>query len=111
MSFRAAVIRNFYLGDWDMSAKAQLNYTGSARLSFDPALDRKMGKVFDTQAELRASRGSFSIALEGLNLFNGRHDTFAYGNPLRVRAAPQFTPQRPRTLRLTLVYRPPASGD
>ncbi|MXO58393.1 TonB-dependent receptor [Altererythrobacter salegens] len=111
MTFRAAVLHDFYLGDWDMSARAQLNYFGSARLSFDPALDRKMGKVFDATAELRASRGPFGLSLEVLNLLAGRHDTFAYGNPLRVRTAPQFTPQQPRTFRLTLSYRPGGSAD
>ena len=111
MTFRVALLHDFYLGDWDMGARAQLNYFGSARLSFDPALDRKMGKIIDAVAELRGSRGPFGVALEVLNLFDGRHDTFAYGNPLRVRTMPQFTPQQPRTFRLTLSYRPGGSAE
>ena len=105
MTFRAAVVRDFFLGDWDVSAKLQMNYIGSARLSFDPDLDRKMGKVLGADAHIRASRGSLIVALEVLNLFDGRHDTFAYGNPLRIRQMQQYTPQEPRTARLTLVFR------
>jgi outer membrane receptor protein involved in Fe transport len=77
-------------------------YTGSARLSFDPALNRSMGDfwVGDIGAEL--SRGDWKAALTIANLFDQREDSFGYGNPFTVHLSAQRTPMQPRTLTLRL---------
>lgn len=77
-------------------------YTGSARLSFDPALNRSMGDfwVGDIGAEL--SCGDWKAALTIANLFDQREDSFGYGNPFTVRLIAQRTPMQPRTLTLRL---------
>lgn len=77
-------------------------YTGSARLSFDPSLDRPMGNfwVADIGAEL--SRGDWKAGLTLTNLLDQREDSFGFGNPFTVRLIDQRTPMQPRTMTLRL---------
>lgn len=105
-TLRALATRTFSAGPWEVSASARLRYLGRSRLSFDPALDRAMGPTLDTGLELRAVRGVWLVAVELANLFGGEDDTFAYGNPLRLPAGPQFIPQEPFSARLSIVFRP-----
>ncbi len=102
---RGSVAKDWALGAWDLTAEAGLDYTARARLSFDPALDRPMGDVLDGSMGLSARRGHISASLEVRNLLGGHHDSFAYGNPLRILAMPQHVPQQPRTVELTLTWR------
>ena len=76
-------------------------YIGPARLSFDPRLDRPMGKVLDSHFDASLDWGSTTLALRIDNLLNRASDTFAYGNPFRV-GEPQYTPQPPLSTALSL---------
>ena len=95
----------FALGDWQSVIVAQANYVGSARLSFDQDLDRKMGHYAVASSALRLSRGRTTIGAGIDNIFNVRGDTFAFGNPFSIRTVRQFTPLRPRTLTLSIARR------
>lgn len=90
------------MGAATLGAFVAARYTGSARLSFDPALNRPMGDfwVGDVGAEL--SRGDWTIALTIANLLDQREDSFGYGNPFTARLIGQHTPLQPRTLTLRL---------
>lgn len=101
-SLRAALRHDFSVGSTDVWARLRLRYLGPARMSFDPAIDRSMGNVLESAMELHATRNDWQITVDVQNLVGNRGNTFAFGNPFRYRLAPQFTPQSPRTLSMTL---------
>lgn len=103
-TLRGAVTRDFALGDWDAAISAGGRYVGPARLSFDPALDRPMGNYLETNLDLKARRGPWTLAIEARNLFDARGDSFAYGNPLRIFSMRQYVRQEPRSASLTLTF-------
>jgi outer membrane receptor protein involved in Fe transport len=96
--------RNF--GAWQAQLRLDVNYVGSSRLSFDPALGRSMGNYWRADLGAQLQRGRFTWTLRASNLFDSRADTFAFGNPFSVRAQAQFTPLAPRTVVAGLVYSP-----
>jgi outer membrane receptor protein involved in Fe transport len=102
---RLALIGDFTMGSWGGKATAQVNYMGSARLTFDDDLDREMGHyaVAATNAEL--SRGPWTMGAGIDNLFDVKGDSFAFGNPFSIREGQQYTPLRPRTLTLSIAWR------
>ena len=79
-----------------------MRYVGATHLSFDPILDRRTGNYVVVDASITATRGNWSVAIVGDNLTNSSADTFAFGNPYRVRAIPQHTPIKPLTVGVTL---------
>jgi hypothetical protein len=95
---RLKVEHGFRWGPWNGSAALGLRYTGATHLSFDPALDRRTGGHTTADASLSLSRDRWTVTLVSENLTNSTEDTFAFGNPYRVRAEPQRTPTRPRTV-------------
>ncbi|MBO0749070.1 MAG: TonB-dependent receptor, partial [Porphyrobacter sp.] len=105
-TLRTVLRHGFRLGAWQSTVSASARYVGPARLSFDPALDRPMGNYLETGLALEARRDRWAIGLEGRNLLNARGDSFAYGNPLRIFAAPQYIRQDPFSLRLSLTLLP-----
>lgn len=104
-TLRGAVERDFRLGGVDASVRLQARYLGPARLSFDPALDRPMGKFLETRLEGHADLGRFMLTLAIDNLFDSHGDSFAIGNILRFPMMRQFTPQRPRAVSLAVAHR------
>ena len=102
---RGAVSRGFVLGTGQANLKASLRYTGPARLSFDPVVDRPMGEVLDSSFDAQFATGSWLWAASIDNIFGTSADTFAFGNPLRFAFTRQRTPQRPRTVSLSVQRR------
>lgn len=98
ITLRGLLGYRFDLGGWTMRLSGQGNYIGSARLSFDPSLDRHMGDYAVFAAGASASSGRWSLALRVDNLFDTAGDSFAFGNPFSIRDGQQFTPLTPRTL-------------
>ena len=80
----------------------QTTYVGRSRLTFDPALSPVMGGYFTGRlsAQLKGPRWRLAAFLD--NPANSQEDTFAYGNPFSFGQVRQVTPQRPRTLNLTV---------
>jgi outer membrane receptor for monomeric catechols len=103
---RLSLVRLFGLGESRLQLRADLNYVGESRLSFEPALDRRMGDYVRTDISLQLQRGPVSWTLQLSNLFDSRADTFAFGNPFSIRTQSQFTPLKPRTLTLAVSYSP-----
>jgi iron complex outermembrane receptor protein len=77
-------------------------YIGRSHLTFDEAISPRMGGYATGRlaASLDTSRWRLTLALD--NPSDERGNTFAYGNPFTVRATQQVTPQRPRTVSVSL---------
>ena len=89
-----------------LQLRADVNYVGDSRLSFEPVLDRRMGDYVRADVAVQLQRGPMSWTLQLSNLLDSRADTFAFGNPFSIRTQSQFTPLRPRTLTLGVSYSP-----
>lgn len=89
-------------GDLALLLTAETGYVGRSRLTFDPALSPVMGGYFTGKlsAQLKTPRWRLAAFVE--NPTNSQGDTFAYGNPFTFGQVRQVTPQRPRTLSLSL---------
>ncbi len=98
---RAALRHDFTLGSLAAWAKLGVRYVGPARMSFDPDLDRPMGDYVESNFELHLERGAWQVALTVQNLLGDKGNVFAFGNALRYRTMPQFTPQGPATVFLS----------
>ena len=94
-TLRGAIGHNFTLGRADAALRVDLRYVGPSRLSFDPALDRPMGEVFEAGAEGRFGLNGFTLSVRADNILGGKGDVFAFGNSLRFATMRQYTPQRP----------------
>ncbi|WP_261936451.1 TonB-dependent receptor [Sphingomonas bisphenolicum] len=100
---RITLAKRFILpNEWRGQAAVQANYIGKARLSFDEDLDRNMGNYSVASANAELSRDAWTLGVRMDNLMDVRGDSFAFGNPFSIRAAPQYTPLRPRTLMLSV---------
>lgn len=93
---RGAITRDFKLGQTDASLAVKLRYVGPARLSFDPMIDRAMGKLIESRIEGRINFGGFILTASIDNLLGEDEDSFAFGNPLRFRSTRQYIPMAPR---------------
>lgn len=102
-TLRASLRRDFRMGPLDARFRLGAHYLGPARMSFDPLLDRHMGDIFQSEAEVQLSRGDWTLALSARNLTGARGNAFAFGNPLRYRTMRQFTPQQPPTVLANLI--------
>ena len=95
---RLKMAQAFKLAGWEGRVAAGVDYQGATHLSFDPTLDRRTRghAIFD--ASLLFSKGPWAIGVVADNLGNSNADSFAFGNPYRVRNDAQRTPERPRTV-------------
>lgn len=93
---RGAIAHDFRLGSRDASLAFKLRYVGPARLSFDSAIDRPMGKLIESRLESRMQLGPFALIVAIDNLFGEDGDSFAFGNALRARSLRQYIPLAPR---------------
>ncbi len=103
---RGSILHSRNLGSWRARLALNLNYIGASHLSFEPALDRKMGDYWRADLDAQFERGRYALGLRVSNLLDSRVDTFAYGNPFSIRTRAQFTPPEPRAIALRLTYSP-----
>lgn len=94
---RLALRHDFTIARAPAWIRASMRYLGPSRMSFDPSLDRPMGKVLETGVELHLRWRRMDLALSANNLIGETANTFAYGNPLRYSTMSQFTPSPPFT--------------
>lgn len=100
---RGGLTHEFRLGKGTASLGLHLRWLGPARLSFDPALDRRMGRVLESRLEGHFALDRLELALSIDNPLDRSSDTFAFGNPLRFAATHQYTPQQPLSASLSLL--------
>jgi hypothetical protein len=89
--------------DWTLRFVGQTTYIGPSRISFDDT-QRKTGGYARTKLSAELSNRNFGVQVYVLNPTDARSDTFAFGNPFSSTQAltRQITPQRPRTVGITL---------
>nr|WP_246351974.1 TonB-dependent receptor [Sphingobium subterraneum] len=101
-TIRGSMEKTFRVTNTTGAVKFGLRYLGPARLSFDPALDRPMGRVLDSRIEVHFDLHGWTWGIVAENIQNGHDDSFAFGNTLRAATMSQYIPQQPRELSLTL---------
>lgn len=91
--------------DLQFRAFASVRYTGAARLSFDPSLDRPMGDFWIGDIGADIVRGRWKAGVTVANILDQRDDSFGFGNPFTLRSVEQRTPFQPRTVSLRVETR------
>lgn len=99
---RLSLAQDFDIGGARASVKAQANYVGRARLTFDEGLDRQMGNFATVSSVATLATSGVLLSARIDNMFDIKGDSFAFGNPFSIREGRQFTPLRPRTLTLSV---------
>ncbi len=100
----AASIRSGVRGSaWKAGIEGRI--TGGSRLSFDPRLDREIGEFEEIALFGSADAGRWTVSGRLDNLFDSRADRLGYGNSFTLLNRPQFVPQEPRRLSVSLTYR------
>jgi outer membrane receptor protein involved in Fe transport len=102
ISARLAAAYRLSVGHWQSEIRLGARYNGSARLSLDPGLDRKMGDYATVELSFSLTNGLWAFAANAANILDSRADSFAFGNPFSIRSITQFTPLRPRVIRIIL---------
>ncbi|MBW8813233.1 MAG: TonB-dependent receptor [Caulobacterales bacterium] len=87
--------------DWLLRLTGEANYVGRSRVTFDATFP-KMGGYVRTKLLAEISHGKVGVQAYLTNPFNSFSDTFAFGNPFNPALTRQITPQRPRTVGVTL---------
>lgn len=104
LAFRLSGARSFDLGGVTLKPSFAINVVGATRLSFDDGLDRRMPAYVDARAGAIVDLKDLVVRLDVANILGLRADTYAYGNPFTVRAWPQYTPLRPRTVTVAVTH-------
>ncbi|MFC3070608.1 TonB-dependent receptor [Phenylobacterium soli] len=98
----AGAYRRPLAGRGYLEATARYAYVGRSHLTIDAQTAPAMGGYGDLRLGLALAAGDLRVELYGENVADSRDDTFAYGNPFSLRKVPQTTPQRPRTIGLSV---------
>jgi outer membrane receptor protein involved in Fe transport len=83
---------------WTLEVAPRFAYVGPSRLAFGADLAPSMGDYGDLRLSAALKTDRLRIVGYVENATDSRGDTFAYGNPFSLRVTPQTTPQRPRTV-------------
>lgn len=88
-------------GDWTLRFVGQATYIGRSRVTFD-ARQPSMGNYTRTKLSAELAGPHVGVQLYMINPLDARGDTFAFGNPFNPDQTRQITPQRPRTVGVTI---------
>ncbi|HXA39857.1 MAG TPA: TonB-dependent receptor [Phenylobacterium sp.] len=88
-------------GDWKLRLVGETTYVGRSRVNFDTRFP-EMGGYVRTKLLVEIRRKAVGLQVFLTNPTNAFNDTFAFGNPFNPTQIQQVTPQRPRTLGITL---------
>ncbi|MDP3768127.1 MAG: TonB-dependent receptor, partial [Dehalococcoidia bacterium] len=97
--------RDLGVGDWLVRLVAQANYVGRSRVTFDtsvPAMGGYARTKFSAEIAGTTWARPMSLQVYVVNPLNSYNDTFAFGNPFNPNRTRQITPQRPRTIGVSL---------
>lgn len=93
---------------WDLprSRRIELDgryaFVGRSKLTFDAGASPNMGDYATGRIAVSLADPIWKTTLAVDNPFDGRGDTFAYGNPFTLRTSRQVTPLRPRTVSMSV---------
>ncbi|THD61307.1 TonB-dependent receptor [Phenylobacterium sp.] len=88
-------------GEWRMRLTGEATYVGRSRVNFDNTFP-DVGGYVRTKLVAEVRRNAIGLQVFVTNPTNAFGDTFAFGNPFNPNLIQQVTPQRPRTLGVTL---------
>ncbi|WP_219894456.1 TonB-dependent receptor [Aquisediminimonas profunda] len=80
------------------------HYRSGSNVGTVPPLLLEQGEYVEAGLSAALDAGSWKLTLDATNLFNGRENSFAFGNPFSVGLGQQQTPLRPRTIRLGVSF-------
>lgn len=92
--------------DLELVADGSLAYVGASRLTFDAERRSRMGDYLTGRVSVGIEASWWSATAFVDNPFDTEANTFAFGDPFRLPEGLAMTPLRPRTIGLTLVWRP-----
>lgn len=87
-------------GDWLVRLTDETAYIGRSLVAFDGSFPQ--GGYVSTRLVAEVRHGRYGAQLFLTNPTNAFSDTFAFGNPFNPAQVRQITPQRPRTVGMTL---------
>ena len=90
----------------EFQADATVAYVGASRLTFDAGRRSRMGDYMTGRVSLGVDGGWWSATAFVDNPADTEANTFAFGDPFRLPEGLAMTPLRPRTIGLTLAWRP-----
>ena len=90
----------------ELRADGHLAYVGASRLTFDAGRRSRMGDYMTGRVSLGVEAAWWSATAFIDNPFDTEANTFAFGDPFRLPEGLAMTPLRPRTIGLTLNWRP-----
>jgi iron complex outermembrane receptor protein len=88
-------------GDWLLRMVGETTYVGRSRVNFDNTFP-DMGGYIRSKLLVEMRRKAMGVQIFITNPTNAFSDTFAFGNPFNPSQIQQVTPQRPRTVGVTL---------
>ena len=91
--------------DLEFVAEGGVAYVGASRLTFDADKRSRMGDYTTGRVSVGVEGGWWSATAFVDNPFDTEANTFAFGDPFRLEGL-AMTPLRPRTIGLTLAWRP-----
>lgn len=75
-------------------------YVGRSYIGARPLLHIRQGGYVDDALTLKWTRGKLGLSIAARNLADARGDRFAIGNPFELASRNQYTPLRPRNIRV-----------
>ncbi len=90
----------------EFQADGSIAYVGASRLTFDAARRSRMGDYMTGRLSVGVEASRWSATAFVDNPFDTEANTFAFGDPFRLPEGLAMTPLRPRTIGLTLAWRP-----
>jgi len=81
---------------------AQAGYVGRSHLTFDAQHLLTQGGYVSTSAQAAVQGKTLRASVFIDNIFDSRGDTFAFGDPFRIRRSVESTPMQPRTVGMRL---------
>ena len=92
--------------DVELVADGNVAYVGASRLTFDAERRSRMGDYMTGRISAGVEGSWWSATAFVDNPFDTEANTFSFGDPFRLPEGLAMTPLRPRTIGLTLVWRP-----
>lgn len=92
--------------DFDLEADGSISYVGASRLTFDAARRSRMGDYATGRLSIGVRGPHWAVIAFVDNPLDTEANTFSFGDPFRLQEGLAVTPLRPRTIGLTLNWRP-----
>ena len=79
-------------------------YRSASSVGTVPPLLLEQGEYFEADMAAAIDAGKWKLSVDVTNVFDGKENSFAFGNPFTASLGTQETPLRPRTVRLGVTF-------